>query len=195
MFDVVTIGSATKDAFIETDGANIVSVSQKDSSRAFMAYPYGSKIEINNFNIAIGGGAVNTACNFAGLGLKTATIVKVGEDSTGKDIVKMLEKRGISTDAVVFDEDENTGFSVILLSFQGDRTVLAHRGPNATISKKDIDFDMIKNSKWLYIAPLNGESTEVLDKIADFAEENDVNMAINVGTSSNQRGEKNLEKN
>ena len=194
MFDVVTIGSATKDAFIETDGANIVSVAKKDKNSAFMAYPYGSKIEINNFNIAIGGGAVNTACNFAGLGMKTATIVKVGEDSTGKDIVKMLEKRGISTDAVVFDEDENTGFSVILLSFQGDRTVLAHRGPNATISKKDIDFDLIKNSKWLYIAPLNGESTEVLDKIADFAEENDVNMAINVGTSSIKRGEKYLDK-
>lgn len=194
MFDVVTIGSATKDAFIETDGANIVSVAKKDKNSAFMAYPYGSKIEINNFNIAIGGGAVNTACNFAGLGMKTATIVKVGEDSTGKDIVKMLEKRGISTDAVVFDKDENTGFSVILLSFQGDRTVLAHRGPNATISKKDIDFDLIKNSKWLYIAPLNGESTEVLDKIADFAEENDVNMAINVGTSSIKRGEKYLDK-
>lgn len=194
MFDVVTIGSATKDAFIETDGANIVSVAKKDKNSAFMAYPYGSKIEINNFNIAIGGGAVNTACNFAGLGLKTATIVKVGEDSTGKDIVKMLEKRGISTNAVVFDEDENTGFSVILLSFQGDRTVLAHRGPNATISKKDIDFDLIKGSKWLYIAPLNGESTEVLDKIAEFAEKNDVNMAINVGTSSIKRGEKYLDK-
>ena len=194
MFDVVTIGSATKDAFIETDGANIVSVAKKDKNSAFMAYPYGSKIEINNFNIAIGGGAVNTACNFAGLGLKTATIVKVGEDSTGKDIVKMLEKRGISTNAVVFDENENTGFSVILLSFQGDRTVLAHRGPNATISKKDIDFDLIKGSKWLYIAPLNGESTEVLDKIAEFAEKNDVNMAINVGTSSIKRGEKYLDK-
>lgn len=194
MFDVVTIGSATKDAFIETDGANIVSVAKKDKNSAFMAYPYGSKIEINNFNIAIGGGAVNTACNFAGLGMKTATIVKVGEDSTGKDIVKMLEKRGISTNAVVFDENENTGFSVILLSFQGDRTVLAHRGPNATISKKDIDFDLIKGSKWLYIAPLNGESTEVLDKIAEFAEKNDVNMAINVGTSSIKRGEKYLDK-
>ena len=194
MFDVVTIGSATKDAFIETDGANIVSVAKKDKNSAFMAYPYGSKIEINNFNIAIGGGAVNTACNFAGLGMKTATIVKVGEDSTGKDIVKMLEKRGISTNAVVFDENENTGFSVILLSFQGDRTVLAHRGPNATISKNDIDFDLIKGSKWLYIAPLNGESTEVLDKIAEFAEKNDVNMAINVGTSSIKRGEKYLDK-
>ncbi len=194
MFDVITIGSATKDAFIETDGATIVSVAKKESSSAFMAYPYGSKIDINDFNIAIGGGAVNTACNFAGLGMKTATIIKIGDDSTGKDIVKMLEQRGISTDAVITDKDENSGFSVILLSFQGDRTVLAHRGPNATICEDDINFDMIKNSKWLYIAPLNGESTEVLDKIADFAEENDVNMAINVGTSSIKRGEKYLDK-
>lgn len=194
MFDVITIGSATKDAFIETDAANIVSVAKKESNSAFMAYPYGSKIEINAFNVAFGGGAVNTACNFAGLGMKTASIIKIGDDSTGKDIVKMLQNKGVSTDAVVIDSEENTGFSVILLSFQGDRTVLAHRGPNATITEKDVNFEMIKNSKWLYIAPLNGESTEVLDLISDFAEKNDVNMAINVGTSSIKRGEKYLKK-
>ena len=50
MFDVITIGSATKDAFIETDSANIVSVSKIDKISSFMAYPYGSKIEINNFS-------------------------------------------------------------------------------------------------------------------------------------------------
>lgn len=194
MFDVITIGSATRDAFIETDAANIVSVAKKESNSAFMAYPYGSKIEINAFNVAFGGGAVNTACNFSKLGMKTASIIKIGDDSTGKDILKMLQNNGICTDAVVIDKEENTGFSVILLSFQGDRTVLAHRGPNATITENDINFDMIKNSKWLYIAPLNGESTEVLDLIADFAEKNDVNMAINVGTSSIKRGEKYLEK-
>lgn len=194
MFDVITIGSATRDAFIETDAANIVSVAKKESNSAFMAYPYGSKIEINAFNVAFGGGAVNTACNFAKLGMKTASVIKVGDDSTGKDILKMLQNNGICTDAVVIDKEENTGFSVILLSFQGDRTVLAHRGPNATITENDINFEMIKNSKWLYIAPLNGESTEILDLIADFAEKNDVNMAINVGTSSIKRGEKYLEK-
>lgn len=194
MFDVITIGSATKDAFIETDKANIVSVSRKESNSAFMAYPYGSKIEINEFNVAIGGGAVNTACNFANLGMNTGTIIKIGNDSTGKDIVKMLENRNISTNGVIVDKEENTGFSVILLSFQGDRTVLAHRGPNARISENDIDFNLIKNSKWLYIAPLNGESTNVLDLIADFAEKNNVNMAINVGTSSIKRGEQYLEK-
>lgn len=194
MFDVVTIGSATKDAFIETEGANIVSVAQKDKKSEFMSYPYGSKIEIDDFNIAIGGGAINTACNFSNLGMKTATIVKIGEDSTGQDILNMLKERNISTDAVIKDSTDNTGFSVILLSFQGDRTVLAHRGPNAKLKIEDINFDIIKKSRWLYIAPLNGESTNVLDAISDFAEENDVNMAINVGTSSIKRGAKYLHK-
>ncbi len=194
MFDVVTIGSATKDAFIETDGANIVTVAQRDKKSEFMSYPYGSKIEINKFKVSIGGGAVNTACNFAKLGMKTAAIVKIGDDSTGNDIIKMLEQRGISTKSTVKEQNANTGFSVILLSFEGDRTVLAHRGPNAAISKKDVDFEVIKKSRWLYIAPLNGESTNILDDIADFAEENNVNMAINVGTSSIKRGEKYLDK-
>lgn len=194
MFDVITIGSATKDAFIETDGANIVSVARKDSKSEFMSYPYGSKIEINSFSVALGGGAVNTACNFANLGMKTAAIVKVGKDSTGKDIIEMLKKRNIDTDYIKVSETETTGFSVILLSFQGDRTVLAHRGPNASIKEEDINFEAIKKSRWLYIAPLNGESTNVLDKIAEYAEENDVNMAINVGTSSIKRGKKYLQK-
>ena len=194
MFDVITIGSATKDAFIETESANIVSVSQKNKKSEFMSYPYGSKIEIDDFNIALGGGAVNTACNFANLGMKTSTLIKIGIDSTGQDIQKLLKERNIDTNSIIVSENETTGFSVILLSFQGDRTVLAHRGPNATIKENEINFDAIKNSRWLYIAPLNGESTNILDKIADFAEENGVNMAINVGTSSIKRGKQYLEK-
>jgi len=193
-YDVITIGSATGDAFIETDDANIVSVATKNSKKDFMSYPYGHKIEINGFKTACGGGAVNTACNFAKLGLKTSTIIKIGKDSISTDIKNILTEYGISAEAVIEAENEITGFSVILVSFQGDRTVLAHRGPNATLKTSEIDFDAIKNSKWLYIAPLNGESTEVLDEIAEFAENNNVNMAINVGTSSIKRGEKYLKK-
>lgn len=192
--DVVTIGSATMDAFIETEDASIVSVSMKDRKKDYMSYPYGNKIEINDFKNAFGGGAVNTACNFSKLGLKTAVIIKIGKDGIGDDIKKMLTEYGISINSVIEAENETTGFSVILVSFQGDRTVLAHRGPNATLKTSEIDFDLIKNSKWLYIAPLNGESTEVLDEIAEFAEKNGVNMAINVGTSSIKRGEKYLKK-
>ncbi len=49
MFDVITVGSATLDAFIETDAAAVVSVSSLNTKKDFMSYPYGSKIEIYNF--------------------------------------------------------------------------------------------------------------------------------------------------
>ena len=78
--DVVTIGSATMDVFVECDDANIVSVCTKDSNADFMSYPYGSKIDMTNFATNIGGGGLNTAMNLAHLGLKTSAIFKVGND-------------------------------------------------------------------------------------------------------------------
>lgn len=188
MYDFITIGSATIDAFIDTNTATVVSVATIADNKEFMAYPYGAKIEIDDFKNATGGGAVNTATNFANLGFKTSAIIKIGKELQGQSVIKTLEQFGVATSDVIISKTEQTGFSVILTSFQGDRTVLAHRGPNATMTTDEINFDAIKNSKWLYIAPLNGDSTKMLDKIAEFAEKNDVNMAINIGTSSIKQG-------
>ena len=75
-----------------------------------------------------------------------------------------------------------------MVSFQGDRTVLAHRGANAHIKKSEINFEAIKNSKFLYIAPLNGDSNKVLDDIVHFAKENDVYVCFNAGSTSIKKG-------
>ena len=192
MYDVITIGSATVDAFIETDAANIVSVSSTDTKREFMAYPYGAKIEIDNFDFQTGGGAVNAATNFANLGLNASTIVKIGDEIQAENVLKTLSKYGVDLSNVVKSKEYRTGFSIILISFQGDRTVLAHRGANAKLEVSDINFEAIKNSKWLYLAPLNGDSTKTLDTVADFAEKNNVNLAINIGSSSIKQGKERL---
>lgn len=192
MYDVITIGSATVDAFIETDAANIVSVSSTDTKREFMAYPYGAKIEIDNFDFQTGGGAVNAATNFANLGLNASTIVKIGDEIQAENVLKTLSKYGVDLSNVVKSKEYRTGFSIILISFQGDRTVLAHRGANAKLEVSDINFEAIKNSKWLYLAPLNGDSTKALDTVADFAEKNNVNLAINIGSSSIKQGKERL---
>lgn len=194
MFDIITIGSATIDTFVETNAANIVSVSSVNSKNDFMAYPYGSKIEIDKFELATGGGAVNTAINFTNLGFKTSSIIKIGDEIQGQNILQVLKNKNVDTSNVIVSKEDKTGFSIILTSFQGDRTVLAHRGANSNLKKSEINFEAIKNSKWLYIAPLNGESTKILDEIATFAERNDVNMAINIGTSSIKKGANYLSK-
>ncbi len=188
MYDVITIGSATMDVFVESDDANIVSVRRKDKKTEFMSYPYGAKLEITDFDSQVGGGGVNTAVNFANLGLKTGAIFKVGHDIYSKGIFKSFEDKNVDLSNVIQQNEVSTGFSIILTSFEGDRTVLAHRGANAQIKKNEINFESIKNSKLLYIAPLNGDSNKVLDEIVNFAKENNTFICFNAGTTSIRKG-------
>lgn len=188
MCDVITIGSATMDVFVESEEANIVSVYTKNKKSEFMSYPYGAKIEIDDLASNVGGGGVNTAMNFANLGLKTSAIFKIGDDIYSDGVLEAFKDKDIDLSNIVQDPKISTGFSIILVSFQGDRTVLAHRGANAMIKKSDINFDAIKNAKLLYIAPMNGDSTKVLDDIATFAHENNVYVCFNAGSSSIKKG-------
>lgn len=188
MSDIVTIGSATMDVFVECDDANIVSVRKKDKKSEFMSYSYGSKIEITDFASQVGGGGVNTATNFANLGFSTSAIFKVGDDIYSQGLFKFFKNKKVSLNSVIQDKTDSTGFSIILTSFEGDRTVLAHRGANAHIKKSEINFDEIKNAKLLYIAPLNGDSNKVLDGIVTFAKENDTFICFNAGTTGIKKG-------
>ena len=188
MCDVITIGSATMDVFVESDDANIVSVYTKNKKSEFMSYPYGAKVEISDFDSQVGGGGVNTAVNFANLGFNTSAIFKIGDDIYSEGILDSFKNKNVNLSNIIQDKSLSTGFSIILVSFQGDRTVLAHRGANAKIKKADINFDAIKNAKLLYIAPMNGDSTKVLDDIANFANENNVYVCFNAGSSSIKKG-------
>lgn len=188
MFDVITIGSATMDVFAECDDANIVSASTKCTKSEFMCYPYGAKVEVTDFTSNTGGGGVNTALNFANLGFSTSAICKIGDDIYSKGVLEVLQKSTLDLSNIIQDKSVSTGFSIILLSFQGDRTVLAQRGANATLKKSEINFDAIKQAKLLYIAPLSGESNRVLTSIVDFANENGIKVCFNAGTTSLKRG-------
>ncbi len=190
MYDFITIGSATQDVFIQSDVASIVTVSQMAKKSEFMSFPYGAKTEIADFSKNLGGGAVNTATNFANLGLKTSTIIKLGNDELNSIIKLKLAQSGIDIMNIIDSKKDLTGFSIILVSFQGDRTVLAHRGANAHVSEKEVNFNAIKNSRWVYVSPLSGDSNKILDKIAKFCEENKINLAINAGTTALKKGAK-----
>ena len=188
MSDIVTIGSATIDVFVRCDDANIVSVNSIDRKSEFMSYKYGSKLEITDFDTNVGGGGVNSAVNFANLGFNTSAIFKIGQDIYSQGVLDFFKDKNVNLSNIVQTQKTTTGFSVILVSFEGDRTVLAHRGGNGEIKKEDINFEAIKNAKFLYLAPLNGKSTKILEPLIDFATENNVNICVNAGTSSIKKG-------
>jgi len=190
MFDIITIGSATQDTFIESNKASIVTASSPEATLEYLCFPYGAKVELDDFYKSGGGGGINTAVNFANMGFKTTTIAKLGDDEVGEAIRKELTKRGVDISNITLTNEFSTGFSIVLVSFQGDRTVLAYRGANSCITEKDINLKHIKDAKWLYVAPLAGESNKVLNKLAQYAENNGVKLALNAGSTGILKGEK-----
>ena len=188
MTKIITIGSATMDVFVECDEANIVSVCSKTKNSDFMSYPYGSKIDISTFSSNVGGGGINTACNFANLGFETSAIFKIGKDVYSDGILASFKDKKVKLDNIIQKENTSTGFSIILVSFQGDRTVLAHRGANAEIREDEINYEAIKDADFMYVAPLNGESNKVLEPIVEYAHKHGTKICFNAGTTSLKRG-------
>ena len=83
MFDVITIGSATRDVFLASKGFKV----KRDKSSVTdvdLVLPLGSKIEVENIIFETGGGATNAAVTFTRQGLKTAAIARLGEDPGGR---------------------------------------------------------------------------------------------------------------
>lgn len=194
MFKVLTIGSATIDLFVESDDANIVSVCTKNRNSDFMSYPYGSKIDIPEFSSNVGGGGINTACNFANLGFDTSAIFKLGKDFYSEGILRFFETKNVNLNNIIQKEDTTTGCSVILVSFQGDRTVLAHRGANSCINIDEINLQAIKDADLLYIAPLNGDSNKIIEPIIKTATDAGTKICFNAGTTSLKKGYEHIKK-
>src|SRR3989338_8986820 len=96
MFDIITIGSATRDVLLKAEGFEIRK--HEDSpSGVEQCFPLGSKIEIKEIVFTTGGGAANAAVTFSRQGFKTACVSAVGEDLNGREIVKELKREKVET--------------------------------------------------------------------------------------------------
>lgn len=174
MFDVVTIGSATRDAFFE---ANFKTISwpKTPSERAYVL-PTGDKLEAKNVFFTIGGNAVNAAVTFARQGFQTASVAKVGCDISGEEIARRLADKGVDTKFIVRDHFRHTAFSVLLLE-KGERTIIGYHGAADTFSFNDIDPNKLKG-RWWYMS-LAGESDKMLKSLVKFAVKNNISVAFN----------------
>lgn len=180
MFDVITIGSATRDVFIRPKEARVVKNSKYKTGKG-LCFNFESKIEVPEIHFRTGGSALNSAVTFAQQGLKTAILCKIGKDSRGKSILRRLKKVGVTTSFVARDGKYLTAYSIIMVA-GGGRTIFTHRGATAHLCCDDpAPFDKLKNTKWLYITNLGGKSSKIFFPLIDFAHKNGIKIALNPG--------------
>lgn len=188
MYDVVSIGSATQDVFVSSDQTCLISIHGADSDQQYLAYEYGAKVVVDHLFITTGGGATNTAISFARLGLKAGIICEVGQDDAGQMIERTLAAEGVQTRMMTRNAELTTGYSVILTGPTGDRTVLVHRGAGCGLTRPEVDWDALRQTQWLYLSSLAGESAALWDDLAAFASEQHLRLVLNPGGQQIKRG-------
>ena len=156
MFDVVTIGTATRDVFLKSTDFKVLYDPKHLEKIGFpkgeaACFALGSKLEVENPVFSTGGGAANAAVSFSRLGLHTAACVKIGDDDAGKAVLAELKKEKIKP-IVSVSKTDGTAYSTVLITSGGERTILVFRGAGEHISERDLPVSQLK-AKWAYFAP------------------------------------------
>ena len=170
-FDVISIGSSTVDIFVKS----------KDFiyDKKLLSLKASSKNEIDQSLFCSGGGASNSAVAFSRLGLKSACISLIGNDSLSHYLYQDFQKNKVFDKFLAIDKKNDTDFSVILVAPDGTRSILTARG-GSSLQEKQIKWSQIKKVQWFYISSLEG-NIDLLEKIIGFAHENQIKIALNPG--------------
>ena len=189
MYDVITIGSATRDVFIEpSEKETYIEKNSKYKTGEGICFDLGSKIDVPDIHFKTGGSAVNTAITFANQGLRVAALCKVGKDTRGKSIVKRLKDARVETKFITEDKNNFTAYSIIMVA-ASRRTIFVHRGATEHLCcDEPVPYADIKDAKWFYITNLGGESAKIFLPIINFAYENGIKIALNPGKAQLKLG-------
>lgn len=192
MYDIITFGSATHDIFMSSKKLKIAKGEQFDTKEG-LCVSLGSKIEMDDFFFAMGGTGANTAATFARQGLKTSYCGIIGKDCAGQGVKNEFSKHGVLLDLLKESNKHPTAFSVIISLPKIGRSILKKLGACHYMTEKDIDFNKLKKTKWIYLGSLSGQAYKIVEPVINFASRNKIKIAANpVGTSQLSIGLKNL---
>jgi ribokinase len=182
-YDIITIGGMTQDIFTRAEKTQILQMRDQDNLREMLCFDYGAKIQVQEVAFTYGGGGCNTAIAFARMGLHAATIGITGDDELRVPIIENLQANGVHTALVPSTKKKKTGLSIILNSFEGDRTVLTYRGANTELDAELINWDEAKQTDWLYLSSLSGKAVHVIGKLPEIIREQGIRFAWNPGNT------------
>ena len=175
---ILSIGAAVQDVFL-SHSDEFKPVTDKSLHEQVMQLEMGGKADVNSIDFSTGGGATNAAVTFARQGLHSIFSGTIGHDPAGQAVLDDLDKEGVDTRLVSYSKTLNTGYSVLLLAPNGERSILTYRGASTHYDKHDFDISQVE-ADWLYVSSMAG-SMEVLNIIFDQAKAKGIKIFFNPG--------------
>lgn len=111
----------------------------------------------NTYEANPGGAPCNVLAMLNRMNKKTAFIGKVGKDAFGQILKSTIDKIGIDSKGLVFDEKVNTTLAFVNIDENGERSFSFYRNPGADmmLTEEDVDFEIIRNSKIFHFGTLS----------------------------------------
>ena len=181
MFNIVTIGGATRDITFLTDKGKVIETPENLTEQSLLAFEYGAKIKSNEVFFNFGGGACNAAATLAKLGMKVSVNCRIGKDEEGRSVIRNLKTRGINISLIQTDKERKTGFSLVVVNknaSRGDRVIFVYKGASDYLEIKKRN---LTKSKWIYVTSLAGRWKDDLEEIKKAVKENKIKLAWNPG--------------
>jgi ribokinase len=173
----ISIGAAVQDVFLSHSDA--LDPVKEEDGKFYTELKMGDKVDVDQIHFSTGGGATNASVTFARQGLKSIFVGAVGKDPAGQAVKADLDREGVEAH-LSHSEKYSTGYSVILLADNGERTILTYRGASTHYESAHFDLSDYGHVDWLYMSNLAGEM-DILKKLFHQAKKLDIKIAWNPG--------------
>ena len=176
MVKILAIGKGTQDVFLKSEEFD----PHKEGKKLFTHLPLGIKMEVEDVTFSTGGNATNVAVTLARQGIDSAYMWGLGDDPASQSILKDLDEEGVDTQHVLQDHDYQSGYSVIMIATNGERTIINHRGRAfGRTGRHGFDLNAIEGYDWVYPTSLGDGGLTLLREIVDHAERGGTKVMLN----------------
>lgn len=172
---IVSIGAAVQDVFLQGK----IFTPRREHGDLVNEFELGTKNEIEGVTFTTGGGATNASVTFARLGFNSWYLGVIGDDIAGRAVLDDLHAESVNTNLLVRQSKVGTGYSTILLSPDGERTILTYRGASTEYNLTSKSFAGVKPD-WFYVSSLSGD-IDSLKAIVRYAKQKSIKVAVNPG--------------
>ena len=183
MEDIITIGDSTEDVFLKVEEAKVHC--SRDKQNCQLCFTYASKIPVKRLDRLIGGNSSNAVIGSSRLGLKSALYTEIGDDLTGKRIIKILKENKVGTKYVKINNKTSTNYSVVI-NLGAERTILIYH------EKRVYKLPRFDKSKWIYLSSMGKGCDKIYSDLVNHIRKNKIKLAFNPGTHQINQGVKKL---
>ncbi|NTW14093.1 MAG: carbohydrate kinase family protein [Candidatus Moranbacteria bacterium] len=178
-YQVICIGSSSKDIFLPTDEGTILETPNDLTSKRKVEFEIGGKYRVGDRYDAVGGVAANVAQAIAKLGVRVAIMSKIGDDEIGRWILSRFRFAGVNTELIDVDKGTESDLSaIIVLKQDGERVIFHNRDANEQLV---IDAKSLEGTEWIFVSSLNGDWEKKLTEVFDAAMKSAIPVAFNPG--------------